>query len=57
MKNKSLLHRGRTSTLTYHLLSLPAILMSGAIILVPAIQTMYSAFTEWNGISSHKGLA
>lgn len=54
MKNKTLLHRGRTSTLAYHLLSLPAILLSGAIILVPAIQTIYSAFTKWNGISSTK---
>lgn len=54
MKNKTLIHRGRTSTLAYHLLSLPAVLMSGAIILIPAIQTIYSAFTEWNGISSHK---
>ena len=54
MKNKTLLHRGRTSTLAYHLLSLPAVLLSGAIILVPAIQTIYSAFTKWNGISSTK---
>lgn len=54
MKNKTLFHRGRTSTLAYHLLSLPAVLLSGAIILVPAIQTIYSAFTKWNGISSTK---
>lgn len=54
MKHKTLFHRGRTNTLTYHLLSLPAVLLSAAIILVPAIQTIYSAFTKWNGISSTK---
>ena len=35
----------------YHILSLPAILLSGIVVLVPAVQTIYSAFTEWNGIS------
>lgn len=54
MKNNTLFRRGRTSTLTYHLLSLPAIILSGAVVLIPAIQTIYSAFTKWNGISSHK---
>lgn len=54
MKHKTLFRRGRTNTLAYHLLSLPAVLLSAAIILVPAIQTIYSAFTKWNGISSTK---
>lgn len=54
MKNNTLLRRGRTSTLAYHLLSLPAVLLSGLIILVPGIQTIYSAFTKWNGISANK---
>ena len=35
----------------YHLLSLPALLLSGIVVL---IQTIYSAFTEWNGISPEK---
>lgn len=38
----------------YHILSLPAILLSGIVVLVPAVQTIYSAFTEWNGISPDK---
>ncbi len=38
----------------YHILSLPAILLSGIVVLVPAVQTIYSAFTEWNGISPNK---
>ncbi|MBP3319444.1 MAG: sugar ABC transporter permease, partial [Ruminiclostridium sp.] len=54
MKNNTLLRRGRTSTLAYHLLSLPAVLLSGLIILVPGIQTIYSAFTKCNGISANK---
>lgn len=44
----------RISTVAYHVLSLPAILLSGAIVLIPAIQTIYSAFTKWNGISTEK---
>jgi len=44
----------RVSTLMYHLLSLPAVFLSGIIVLIPAIQTIYSAFTDWNGISSSK---
>lgn len=38
----------------YHLLSLPALLLSGIVVLIPAVQTIYSAFTEWNGISPEK---
>lgn len=44
----------REHTLMYHILSLPAILLSGIVVLVPAVQTIYSAFTEWNGISQNK---
>lgn len=44
----------REHTLTFHLLSLPAFLISAFVILIPAVQTIYSAFTEWNGISSTK---
>lgn len=44
----------REHTLMYHILSLPAILLSGIVVLVPAVQTIYSAFTEWNGISPDK---
>ncbi len=44
----------RVKTLTYHLLSLPAIFLSGFVILIPAFQTIYSAFTDWNGISDEK---
>lgn len=44
----------RQHTLGYHLLSLPAILLSGAIVLSPAIQTIYIAFTDWNGVSKEK---
>lgn len=42
----------REKKLVYHLLSLPAILLSGLVVLVPAAQTIYSAFTSWNGVSS-----
>ncbi len=38
----------------YHMLSLPALLLSGIVVLIPAIQTIFSAFTEWNGISPDK---
>ena len=44
----------REHTLMYHLLSLPALLLSGIVVLIPAVQTIYSAFTEWNGISPVK---
>lgn len=44
----------RVHTLGYHLLSLPAILLSAYIVLIPAIQTVYSAFTNWNGLSAKK---
>lgn len=41
-------------SLTYHLLSLPAVILSGLVVLVPAVQTIYAAFTKWNGISPQK---
>ncbi len=41
-------------SLTYHLLSLPAVILSGLVVLVPAVQTIYAAFTKWNGISAQK---
>jgi len=44
----------RERKLPYHLLSLPAVLLSGAVVLIPAIQTIYAAFTKWNGISKTK---
>lgn len=44
----------REHTLAYHLLTLPAVLLSGFVILLPAIQTIYVAFTEWNGVSATK---
>ena len=42
----------REYTFVYHLLSLPAVLLSGIVILVPAVQTIYAAFTKWNGIGA-----
>ena len=44
----------REHKLMYHVLSLPAILLSAVVILIPAVQTIYSAFTSWNGISATK---
>jgi len=44
----------KESKLPYYLLSIPAVALSGFIILVPGIQTIYAAFTKWNGISPHK---
>ena len=44
----------REHTLAYHLLTLPAVLLSGFVILIPAVQTIYAAFTEWNGVSATK---
>lgn len=44
----------RVRTLGYHLLSLPAIVLSAFVVLIPAIQTIYAAFTKWNGISATK---
>jgi raffinose/stachyose/melibiose transport system permease protein len=38
-------------SLAYHLLSLPAVLLSGSVILIPAAVTIYAAFTKWNGMS------
>ncbi len=43
-----------SSKITYYLLCVPAVLLSGFVILIPGIQTVYSAFTSWNGISSVK---
>ena len=44
----------RVSKLPHYILSLPAVLLSGLLILVPGFQTIYSAFTKWNGISPRK---
>lgn len=44
----------RVRTLGYHLLSLPAVVLSAFVVLIPALQTIYAAFTEWNGISPEK---
>jgi len=44
----------RERRLPYHLLSLPAILLSGSIVLLPAVQTIFASFTKWNGISKVK---
>lgn len=44
----------RVHTLGYHLLTLPTVLLSCFVILVPAIQTIYAAFTNWNGLSPQK---
>lgn len=44
--------RGRNRTLGYHLLSLPAVILSAVVVLIPACVTMYAAFTKWNGIST-----
>lgn len=44
----------RERKLAYHLLSLPAIFLSGSIVLLPAIQTIFASFTKWNGISKAK---
>ena len=44
----------REQKLMYHVLTLPAVLLSAVVILIPAIQTVFSAFTEWNGISATK---
>lgn len=41
----------RVSTFGYHLLTLPAFLLSGVVIFMPAVYTFYASFTEWNGIS------
>lgn len=44
----------RVRTVGYHLLSLPAVILSALVVLIPAVQTIYAAFTKWNGISPHK---
>ena len=48
LKNK------RVRTLGYHLLCIPAILLSAVVVVIPAINTLYSAFTDWNGVGSTK---
>lgn len=40
------------NTWQYYLLLLPALLLSGSVVLVPAITTIFASFTDWNGISS-----
>lgn len=47
LKNKK-----RVGTLGYHLLTLPAFLLSALVVAVPAVYTFYAAFTDWNGLSS-----
>lgn len=54
MKEGRLFKKKRMGTFAYHVLSLPAIILSGGVVFIPAIQTIYSAFTNWNGISSDK---
>ncbi|NMD38448.1 MAG: sugar ABC transporter permease, partial [Christensenellaceae bacterium] len=44
----------RQSTLGFHLFSLPAVVLSSVVVIIPALQTIYSAFTKWNGISPVK---
>lgn len=39
---------------TYLLLLLPALLISGSIVLIPGISTIYSSLTSWNGFSAEK---
>lgn len=42
----------RTNPLPYYILSIPAVVLSACVVFVPAIVTLYAAFTEWNGMSS-----
>lgn len=44
--------RLRADRITQYLLLLPAIVLSVAIVLVPAIATGVTSFTDWNGVSS-----
>ncbi len=44
----------RTRTLGFHLLCLPALLLSAMVVVIPALNTVYSAFTDWNGVGSTK---
>lgn len=37
--------------LPFYLLLMPALLLSASVVLIPAIRTIYSSFTDWNGIS------
>lgn len=41
----------RDGSLAYWLLTLPAVILSICIIVVPGIVTFYAAFTKWNGMS------
>ncbi len=41
----------RESKLAYYLLSAPALLLSFSIIFIPFLLTIFTAFTDWNGIS------
>lgn len=43
----------RNATLGYHLLSLPSVILSAVVILIPACVTLYAAFTKWNGMSAN----
>ena len=54
MKRKTEEKHRLDSRLPYHLMSLPAVILSGLVVLIPAVQTIYAAFTKWNGISTVK---
>ncbi len=41
----------RSSKLAYYLLSAPALILSLSIIFIPFLLTIFTAFTDWNGIS------
>jgi raffinose/stachyose/melibiose transport system permease protein len=41
----------RSGKLAYYLLSAPALLLSLTIIFIPFLLTLFTAFTDWNGIS------
>lgn len=42
----------RSSTLAYYFLSMPAVILSACVVLIPGVITFYAAFTEWNGMSA-----
>ena len=44
--NKSL-----KKTWQYYILLLPALLLSFSVILVPAVRTVITSFTDWNGLA------
>ncbi len=42
----------RVRTLGFHLLTLPAFLLSAVVVAMPAVYTIYAAFTDWNGVGA-----